>query len=328
MPRIAILLFNGCHASAVAAPIDIFHVVNTLWQNRSNQNERHLEWTRLTIDPAPITSAAGTILDADDLISDQTYDAVIIPSLFYPGKKRFQRRLRELEPATQWLRKQSESGAWIGASCTAVFLLASAGLLEEGEATATWWLSRHFAQQFPRVKLTESKLIVESQRIITAGTGMAHNHLALKIAEKFTSADLVRHAARLLLIGGQSTSQMPFSGLSPIEGVEDAMVCRAEILMQNHLQREFSLDQLANSLAVSPRTLIRRFKQATGDTPLAYFQKLRVEAAKQLLETTPCSFEEVVENIGYNDTSSFRRLFIRHVGLSPLEYRKQFSNML
>lgn len=326
MPKIAILLFDGCHGAGVTAPADIFNVVNTMWQHQSKEKKPLLEWQLLSLHGNSVETAGGIKLEADSDLSETPYDGIIIPSLFYPGKQRFQKRLAELSALNDWLIKQHQLGAWIGASCTSVFLLAKSGLLDNREATATWWLSRHFAQHYPKVKLNDSQLLVESGQIITAGTGMAHNHLSMKLAEKFVGADLARHCGRLLLIGGQMQNQIAFSGPGLFDEFDDEVVRKAQLLMQNHLREPFSLDVLSETLAVSPRTLIRRFKQATGEPPLSFFQKLRIEAAKRLLELSPCPLSEVVENVGYSDTSSFRRLFIRHTGIPPMEYRRQFGN--
>jgi transcriptional regulator GlxA family with amidase domain len=128
-----------------------------------------------------------------------------------------------------------------------------------------------------------------------------------------------------MLIDANRTAQTPYMMLQTQINHRDDLVFQAQSKMQAQLQQSFNLQELADELQISQRTLVRRFQQATQETPISYLQKLRVETAKRLLETTQLSFEEIVTRVGYADVSSFRRLFKRETLVSPREYRRRFS---
>ena len=147
-------------------------------------------------------------------------------------------------------------------------------------------------------------------------------NLAVRLVEMFAGDKLAAMTAKSLLIDMNRTSQASYAKLLDDHGHVDSLVARAQQRMEATLQQGFRLSELAAWLAVSERTLNRHFKQAVGLAPLTYLQNLRVEVAKQLLESRPIGLEIVSQRVGYGDISTFRELFKRKTGLSPSEYRK------
>jgi transcriptional regulator GlxA family with amidase domain len=152
-------------------------------------------------------------------------------------------------------------------------------------------------------------------------------NLAIRLVEKFAGADLAAETGKLMLIDGNRVSQASYASRTHDTQHSDALVAQAQSLMEKSLQRGFSLARLARELSVSERTLNRRFKLAVGEAPLQYLQALRVDVAKRLIESRRLKLEAVGARVGYNDLSTFRRLFKRETGLSPREYQRRFARV-
>lgn len=317
--RVDLIAVEGCHAGAVGVPADIFHVAN------SQARAPLIEWRVLSPDGADVHAASGQRIAVNAPLAEGEGDVVILPTMFYPGWAAFGRWLGEQAALGDWLRCRDAEGAVLAASCTGVFALAESGVLDDQEATLSWWLSRHFSQRYPSVRLRLRERLVVSGRCLTAGSGVAHNDLVLSVVARAGGEVLAQQVGRLMLIGGDASPQGAFMELGVPDQCDDPLIERALTLMQSRLSRPLDLAALAAELAVSPRTLNRRCKAALGETPQACLQRLRIEAAKRLLSHSRQPLAEIVEQVGYRDPAAFRRLFIRLAGLSPAAYRKRFS---
>ncbi|MGN1288838.1 MAG: GlxA family transcriptional regulator, partial [Bradyrhizobium sp.] len=162
-------------------------------------------------------------------------------------------------------------------------------------------------------------------RIVCSGAVTTSLNLALRLVETFAGADVATETGKLMLIDGNRVSQASYASRTHDIRHSDALVARAQSLMEKSLQRGFSLARLARDLSVSERTLNRRFKLAVGEAPLQYLQALRVDVAKRLIESRRLKLDAVSARVGYNDLSTFRRLFKRETGLSPREYQRRFA---
>ena len=167
--------------------------------------------------------------------------------------------------------------------------------------------------------------MTEQNRILCSGAVTTSLNLALRLVEKFAGANVAAATGRMMLIDTNRVSQSSYAVMQDEQAHSDALVARAQRWMERSLQQGFSLGELARHLAVSERTLNRRFKLAVGEAPLRYLQSLRVDVAKRLLETRGLNVDAVSERVGYHDLSTFRRLFKRETGLSPREYQRRFS---
>ena len=164
------------------------------------------------------------------------------------------------------------------------------------------------------------------ERLLCAGPVNAHFNLALRLVESFSGRDLALHCAKVLLVDANRPSQRPYVLLQDQLRHTDDLIVRGQEWMRRHLREEdFSIEALARAIGASPRNLVRRWKRASGSTPMAYLQDLRVEVAKNLLETTDLGLDGIVDRIGYSDGASFRRLFRQKTALSPREYRQRFA---
>jgi transcriptional regulator GlxA family with amidase domain len=326
MKKIILLANDESSIAGVSGALQIFNIANLLW-NIENPGKDPV------FDCSVVSSVKNRLEPCKGLQFELTQgmhpyeqaDAVVTTGFIYQSVNHLLEKTDKEKTAIDWIRRQYDQGAVIGASCTGTVLLAETELLDGKTATTSWWLESLFRRRYPKIKLQIHRLIVENGRLITAGAVTSYANLVLSLIEKFVGKDLALSCSKIMLIDINKFSQGPFIMLQTLLEHSDEMVIKAQYWINEHLQRKFDLHELADYLAVSYRTLIRRFKSVTGDTPTRYLQKMRIEAAKRLLETTDLNLETIVERVGYLDPSSFSLLFKRLTQLTPREYRLQFS---
>jgi transcriptional regulator GlxA family with amidase domain len=213
----------------------------------------------------------------------------------------------------------------IGTTCTGAFFLAETGLLDGRVATTNWSFASYFQKLYPDVNLKPERILTEDNGIICSGATTSFLDLCLYIIEKFSSSKLANRCAKSLLIEPNRRSQSPYFIFDYQKNHGDEKVLVAQSYMEEKFTETISVEALASDLGISPRHFKRRFKSATGDSPLSYLQRIRIEAAKLQLETTRESIDEITWQVGYEDSNSFRKLFKKFTGLSPREYRDRFS---
>jgi transcriptional regulator GlxA family with amidase domain len=223
------------------------------------------------------------------------------------------------------LRRQHERGAILASYCTGNYLLAEAGLLDGRRATTHWAKVNDFARRYPAVELRAAEILTEQDGILSGAGVTSYLNLAIRLVEKLAGPDLAAATAKMLLIDTNRISQASYATLLGEHGHGDRLVAKAQQRMEATLDRGFQLPKLAAQLAVSERTLNRRFKQAMDMGPLEYLQTLRVEVAKGLLEAGALSVDDICRKVGYADLSTFRELFKRKTGLSPRDYQMRFK---
>jgi transcriptional regulator GlxA family with amidase domain len=328
MRLVRIWVFDGILASSVAGAVDVFTAANWIFAETGGRHRTKappLRWRIESLDGRDVESASGQTIRVDGPINARAAaDAVIVPGPFVADIEGFLEKTDLVAPLVAALRRQHAHGALLASYCTGSFLLAEAGLLDGGIATTHWARGKLFARRYPEVDLRISDIITEQERIICSGAVTSSLNLALRIVEKLAGAEVAAEVGKVMLIDANRVSQASYASRLE-EQHSDPLVARAQRFMHTSLQRGFNLGELARHLAVSERTLNRRFKQALGEPPLQYLQTLRVDVAKRLLETRRLKVDNVSERVGYNDLSTFRRLFKRQTGLSPREYQRRFS---
>jgi transcriptional regulator GlxA family with amidase domain len=327
MTRVAILCFEGTYLSCAAGFADLLQVANVHLRDAWASAFSPFEWSFLSEDGARVAASSGLTIETQRLDNSGRHDAVLIPALHYPGYKRFARFLDDRSSVYAWLRAQWQSGAWIGANCTGTFLLAQSGLLDGRAATTTWWLDRAFRSRYPRVNLHYRSVLTEVDRLLCAGATATTMLQAIRIIQQFTGRDLASRCARAMLIDISHTGQIPYVPLLTEPAHQDALVDRAQHWLAANMAKEVSIRVLAGEMAVSERTLVRRFGAALGQTPLEYLQAVRLRAARALLESGDMPVQSIAGQVGYADASSFSRLFRAEVGLTPGDYRRRFKSL-
>lgn len=308
--RIGLLAVEGCFASGVAALLDILGTA---------------EATRARVDPAiapievvvagfrrrVITSTGLAVPTACTPDRLDGCDVVVLPATGAKARDELCAALegRDVQRAIPVLRSLHERGCTLGAACTGVFVLAETGLLEGRRATTTWWLGPLFRQRYPAVDLDLDMMVVRDGSTVTAGAAFSHIDLALALVRQ-ASAALAEEVARLLVID-ERASQSAYVAIDHLSH-SDPLLLAFERHVRRNLARALDVPAIATAIGASRRTLERRIEATLGMSPLALVQRLRVERATHLLETTAQSMEEIAGCVGYANASTLRTLLRRH----------------
>jgi transcriptional regulator GlxA family with amidase domain len=259
------------------------------------------------------------------LLPYEQADAVIAPGFLYQSMDQLLKKLEESGEEIAWIKRQYQGGAIIGGSCSGSVLLAETGLLQGKQATTSWWLGQLYKKRYKKIDLKIKQMLIESHGIYTAGASTSYLNLALSMVNTFAGKATALSCSKMMLIDMGRYFQAPYMDLYSIADHSDDVVFKAQHWMQDKFHQKIDFKELSQMFAVSYRTFIRRFKSATNETPTNYLQKVRIEAAKRLLETTNLNVETIMDSVGYTDLSSFIQLFKRLTEISPSGYRNQFS---
>jgi len=267
-----------------------------------------------------VRSGQGITIPVKAVTPDLKPDWVIVPALSSSMPPQLIRALEraDVKQAETQLRTWGKEGVNIAASCVGTFILAEAGLLENGEATTTWWLAPLFRQRYPKILLDESRMLVPSGRVVTTGAAMGHLDLALWLIRR-ASPELATVVSRYMLADIRS-SQAPYIIPNHLAQA-DPLILRFERWARNHLKAGFSLQEAATALATSTRTLQRRCHQVLGKSPLGYFQDLRVDRAQSLLHGSGLDVEAIAAEVGYSAGHTLRMLLRERLGRGVRELR-------
>jgi transcriptional regulator GlxA family with amidase domain len=243
-----------------------------------------------------------------------------------PGEPLAERFAAEIE----WLRACHGAGATIATACSGAMLLAETGLLDGLDATTHWAWCSALRSRHPTVKVHERRALVVTgveQRLVMAGGGTSWLDLTLYLIARFAGMEAAMQVARLNLIDWHSSGQQPFARLAPSRQAEDAVIARCQVWIAEHYREPAPVAAMMRLSGLAERTFNRRFRTATGMSPLEYVHTLRLEEAKQMLEAGQASIEAIAHEAGYEDAAFFSRLFRRKVSLTPLQYRRRFGGM-
>jgi transcriptional regulator GlxA family with amidase domain len=325
MPTVAILGFDDSYASVIGGFADMLQVANAHMSRQGMPPSGLFEWHFISQSGQPVRTSNGLELAMRPLPQHQNYDLVFIPSLHYRGWQHFQQFLANQITVREWLIKQWEQGAWLCANCTGTFVLADTGMLDNRTATTTWWLEGHFRERFPKVDLQMRPLVTESERLVCGGAHATFLLQSIHVLTQFAGKAIAMQCARSMLIDLTQTTQTPLQPLIADNTHNDPLIQQAQKWLQDHLAEQIRMKDLATRLAVSERTLIRRFNNVLELSPLTYLQNLRIDTARALLEAGDLSTERIAQYVGYSDISSFSRLFRERVGFTPGSYRARFQ---
>lgn len=225
---------------------------------------------------------------------------------------------------TAWIASRHREGTILCSVCAGAFLLAETGLLEGRPATTHWALRERFGARFPGVRLDTHKILIDDGDLVTAGGVMAWVDLGLRLIGKLLGPTVLLATARLWVVDPGGREQRFYDCFSPVLTHGDEAILRVQHVLHAHREERIDLPTMAKKAKLSERTFLRRFQLATGLSPLEYLQHLRVERARELLERSRKSFDEIAFGLGYGDVGAFRRVFVKVLGLSPGEYRRRF----
>lgn len=319
--KLCILALDGAFDTGITALLDTFATANELAMLQGAASPPFD--VRLVGVRRRIRTAMGFTTAVEPASTLGRPDWVVVPALNAKQPASLVEALerRDVREAKEHLRAWHAEGIGIAAACIGTFVLADAGLLDHGEATTTWSLAPLFRQRYPAVKLDDSRMVITSRGVVTAGAMMGHLDLALWLVRQ-ASPELAARVARLMLVDSRS-SQAQYI-IPDFVAHADPLMAKFERWSREHLAQGFSLQACAEALHVHPRTLQRRMESVLGKSPLAFFQDLRIEHAKQLVASGG-DLERIAQEVGYADASTLRNLLRRKLGRGVRELRAEMK---
>jgi transcriptional regulator GlxA family with amidase domain len=224
-----------------------------------------------------------------------------------------------------WVAKQYRNGAEVASMCTGIYMLASAGLLDGKKCSTHWYTANNFRTVFPNVILQEDKLITDENGIYTNGGGYSFLNLAIYLVEKYYDRQTAIYCSKIMQIEIDRQRQSAFIIFTGQKLHGDELVKKAQDYIESKLDEKISVEVLSSKFAAGRRNFDRRFIKATGNTPVEYAQRVKIEWAKKAFENTRKTVNEVMYEVGYSDLKAFREVFRKITGMSPLEYRNKYN---
>lgn len=246
---------------------------------------------------------------------------IIIPSLNH----NYHIAVKGNKLVIDWISKQYREGAEIASICTGAFMLASSGLLDGKTCSTHWSAADSFRTMFPKVNLQTDKLITDENGIYTNGGAYSFLNLIIYLVEKYYDRQTAIFCAKVFQIEIDRQSQSAFIIFKGQKLHEDEIVKEAQEYIETNLDEKISIEHLSARFAVGRRNFDRRFIKATGNTPVEYAQRVKIESAKKAFETSRKNINEVMYEVGYSDVKAFREVFRKITGMSPLEYRNKYN---
>ena len=250
-------------------------------------------------------------------------DIIIIPGL----QEDIDCVRKESEEVFKWIISRYNTGCEVASLCTGAFFLAATGLLNGQECSTHWKAEGSFSKMYPDVKVCRDKIITDNKRIYTAGGAFSSLNLILYLIEKHVGRQAALYCSKILQIDIDRDSQSQFILFEGQKNHGDLAIKKAQQFIERKVDEKVSVEFLAQQFGISKRSFIRRFKKATGNVPVEYIQKVKIESAKRSLETKIKNITEVMYSVGYTDIKAFRNIFKKVTGLTPIEYKLKFSNL-
>lgn len=261
---------------------------------------------------------------AKTLADDFETDVIVVPPV-NTDDGNIEAILLKYRDLTHWITEKYQRKAQIISLCTAAYFVAECGLLNGMPATSHWGAIDDMRKRYPLVNFRPERVVTQSETIITGGGGFSALNAVLYFIEKTCGKEVAIMLSKYYALDYGRTSQSIFTIFSGHRGHNDEDIHRAQTYIESDFKTDISVDQIAGRVNMSKRNFIRRFKSATSLNPIEYIQRIKIEAAKKSLEAGESNIAYVTYDVGYNDLKTFRTVFKRITGLTPLEYRNRYN---
>jgi transcriptional regulator GlxA family with amidase domain len=311
---------TGNNLSSIVGAYKIFSRANGYWKSTGKRDLYKIE----------VAGISKKVEYYDGLFSVKPHttisaitktNLIIIPSLNHDYRK----TMMANKKIADWLTQQYKQGAEIASICTGAFLLASSGLLDGKNCSTHWSASDDFRAMFPKINLQTDKLITDENGIYTNGGAYSFLNLLIYLVEKYYDRQTAIFCSKVFQVEMDRQSQSEFIIFKGQKLHDDEMVQQAQEFIETNIDEKISVEQLSSRFAVGRRNFDRRFIKATGNTPVEYVQRVKIESAKKAFEASRKTINEVMYEVGYSDVKAFREVFRKVTGITPLEYRKKYN---
>ncbi len=324
MKHIAIVAPCGqSNMSSVACIVGCFEILsdaNLFWKKKGGSDSYKIEIVGVS-ERTEFNEGLVTIKPHVDINTLKKTNLVVIPSLI----RDYEEALEGNKLIVDWITQQYKQGAEIASMCTGAFMLASAGLLNGKNCSTHWSAENTFRRLFPGVNLQTDKTITYEAGIYTNGGAYSFLNLLIHVIEKYYDRQTAIYCSKLFQIEIDRQFQSGFSIFSGQKLHDDDEIKKAQEYIENKISEKISIDDLSSRLSIGRRNFDRRFIKATGNSPLEYAQRVKVESAKKAFENSRKTINEVMYEVGYSDLKAFREVFRKITGMSPLAYRSRFN---
>jgi transcriptional regulator GlxA family with amidase domain len=320
MKEVIIVIPDGdIDISSITGSFQILHWANEHWQKMGHrprikirlaglETELKLDFGFFSIHPLHVNEIERT-------------DLVVIPSL----RQDYRAAISKNKELISWITEQYKSGSEVASICTGAFLLAATGLLDGKKCAVHWDAADDLQQLFPKVQAHSDTVTTAGRGLYTNGGGYSFLNLAIFLVEKYFDRPTAILGSKMFQIDLDRISQSPFAIFHAQKNHGDELICQAQAYLEENIGEKISFEELATKLAISRRNFDRRFIKATGNTPVEYLHRVKVEVAKSALENGRKSIFEVMTDVGYTDDKAFREVFKKITGVSPWDYRAKYN---
>jgi len=321
--HITVLVPGGGFPSTVVGPVEVFSNTGLIWNTLMGEHsDTPFVVETASQDGEPVVYEGGVTITPDKSVSQvRNTDLVFATTIGLD----FEGVIAANPGMLKLIRREAKRGTMIAGVCSGVAMLAKAGVLEGRPATTHWALADRLRKLYPNTHWRSDQFITESENIFCGGGVYAALDLCLHLVERMVGYEAARQCGRALLIDSPRTWQASFAVPKLKQPHRDDRIRTVQERLHQSFSESLTVEELALDSGMSTRNFTRRFKQATGDSPLEYLHKLRIDCAKHLLESDFKSVQQVCFEVGYEDQPHFRKLFKRHTGLSPTEYKSRFA---
>ena len=306
--------------TCIASAIEVFATANNYWKHDGKKELFRIE----SVGASKKTEIYGGLFTVKPQVNFSDIDKtslIIIPPVPFSDKK----VLSENQLLVDWITQQYKRGSQVASLCSGAFMLASSGLLNGKRCSTHWAHADSFTAMFPEVTLQADQLITDENGIYTNGGAYSFLNLLIYLVEKYYNRQTAIYCSKVCQIEMDRNSQSPFTIFTGQKQHGDEMVIKAQAYIESKLDEKISIEHLSSRFSVGRRNFDRRFIKATGNTPIEYAQRVKIESAKKAFETSRKTINEVMYEVGYSDVKAFREIFRRLTGMSPLEYRARYN---
>lgn len=320
MKRISLLVYEDAVLSALSGPLDILVGTNRFLEEAGRPPAFEIELVSERLKNIRLHLPAQFICQKT-LIEATDTDLIIAPA--FNGEP--EAVLEKNRALVDWIEALHRKGAEVASLCYGSYFLAEAGLLAGKPCTSHWMTVDHMQQRYPEAEVLPDAVITDREGVYTSGGAFSSLNLLLYLVEKFCGREISIQISKLFSVDLDRVSQAHFAVFQGQRDHDDEEILKAQTYIEQHYDEQISIEEVAAQTHMSRRHFVRRFKQATHNTPLEYLQRVKVEAAKKGLETGTQNISTLMYEVGYNDAKTFREVFKRFTGLTPQAYRAKYS---